>query len=88
MVYIYMKNNQNAKIGYYAMGAFALVGFLSLLKQDYATAAMNIAIGIALGGSSQKPWEEQSLVMKSITCSLLLIALALFVYIIVTDLKN
>lgn len=81
-----MKNDRI--FGYLTMGAFVVIGMLYLSKKDYATAAMNIAIGVALGGSGVKSWNEVHPFMKAVTIALVCLSIGLFVFIIFKDLSD
>lgn len=70
---------------YFAMGAFVILGIISFWQGDLATAAMNIAIGVALGGSHSKPWNEHSIFTRLLVVGLTLFAIGTFGYIIYRD---
>lgn len=62
------------------MGAFVMVAAWSLWRGEYMDAGGNIAIGVALGGSGAKRWEDVPLWMKTTVCILLAISFSLLGY--------
>ncbi len=77
------KSVQNTN--YIAMAIFVVVGFLNLYQKEFSMAAVYIALGVAIGGSNSKPWNELSMITKVIVVSLTIFATVLIGYTIVTD---
>ena len=71
--------------GYYAMGALVLIALFNIWHGNIATAALNIAIGVALGGSQTKSWDEIGGGMRVLYILLLLISVTLFGYVVFQD---
>ena len=67
------------------MGVLVLIGFFNIWRGEIATAALNIAIGVALGGSQTKSWDELGKGMQILALTLLTVSFGLFAYVVFQD---
>jgi len=65
---------------YLVMSSFVLLGAFCLWRGDYTWAGVNIAMGVALGGSGTQRWEDIPLWIKTTVCLLTMVSLSLFAY--------